>query len=203
MHGYCVMDEIHTCVMHIRTIKIVLLLVWGLTLAPYTQAQQMVHIKGKVLDADTKEPLPFVNIAFVGANIGTISDYNGFYELNTKWGSKTLSASYLGYEPVTKQVNNDKFQTINFLLKSKNVSLGEVVVSEKRTRYRNKNNPAVDLIRLVLAHRKKNRLASYDYYEYNKYEKIEFDLNLICLFFFKKHYLKPIIANIPKHRKNM
>ena len=37
-------------------------------------AQKITRVRGVVIDANTKEPLPFVNIVFVGKNIGTITD---------------------------------------------------------------------------------------------------------------------------------
>lgn len=157
--------------------KHIVFLFLAFIISPWAVGQQMQRIRGKVVDADTKEPLPFVNIAFVGKNIGTISDYKGEYEIKTQWASKTLSANYLGYEPATQPVGTDKLQIINFMLKSKNVSLQEVEVAGKRKRYRNKNNPAVDLIKKVLAHRQQNRLEANSFYDYDKYEKIEFDLN--------------------------
>ena len=56
-------------------------------------------------------------------------------------------------------------------------NLGEVVIrSGKKTKYRNKDNPAVELIRQVIAHKEQNRPESYDYVQYKEYDKMMFSL---------------------------
>ena len=42
-----------------------------------------------------------------------------------------------------------------------------------------KNNPAIDLLKKIWAQKRKNGLNMYDRYEFDRYEKIEFDLNNI------------------------
>ena len=53
----------------------------------------------------------------------------------------------------------------------------EVVVKPKREKYSRKNNPAVELMKKVIAHKKNNKLSENDYYQYNKYQKITMSLN--------------------------
>ena len=55
--------------------------------------------------------------------------------------------------------------------------LTEVVVKSRRHRYSRKNNPAVELMRRVVAARDSTRLENHDYYQYDKYQKILFALN--------------------------
>ncbi len=161
-----------------------------LLLAPAVNAQKMTRIKGRVIDVRTKEPLPFVNIVFVGKNLGTITDYKGEYHIETQWASDHLQASYIGYNSQTKPVKIGQSQTINFSLRSKNIKLNEVEIKAKKVRYRNKNNPAVALIRKVIKNKNLNRKEKLDYYEYEKYEKDEFDLNNITDKYKKKKALK-------------
>ena len=150
-----------------------------LLLAPALHAQKMTRIKGRVIDVRTKEPLPFVNVVFKGKNLGVITDYKGVYHIESQWASDRLQASYMGYNSQTKPVKLGKNQTINFGLRPKNIILKEVEVKAKRVRYRNKNNPAVILIRKVIKNKNLNRKEHLNYYEYDKYEKDEFDLNNI------------------------
>ena len=150
-------------------------------------SQNMTRIKGKVVDAETKEPLPFVNI-FVSRNLGTITDYKGEYSIETKWATNKIEASFIGYKPQTKNIILNKSQVINFLLESSNINLNEIKVVADKQRYRNKDNPAVEIIRKVIEN--KNRKESLDFYEYDKYEKVEFDLNNITEEFKNKSYLK-------------
>ncbi len=153
-------------------------------------AQNVTRISGKVVDAVTKEPLPFVNISFVNKNIGTITDYDGKYKLETKWASGTIQASYIGYKIQSKNVVIGKNQRINFELQPTNILLNEVEIKTKKVRYRNKNNPAVELIKKVVKNKDLNRMTNLDYYEYDKYEKDEFDINNFTEKFSKKKSLK-------------
>ncbi len=148
--------------------------------------QKLTRIRGTVTDAQTKEPLAFVNVFFVGKDIGTITDYNGKYSLETQWGSSEIEASFMGFETQKKPVISKKSQIIDFQLNPSSVALDEVVLVTKKKRYRNKNNPAVALIRKVIENKGQNRKEHLDYYSYDKYEKIEFDLNNITEKFRKK-----------------
>jgi len=152
-------------------------------------AQKMTIVKGKVVDAKTQEPLPFVNIAFVGKNIGTTTDYNGEYVIRTQWPSGKLVASFMGYKSQYKKVIKEKEQIINFQLMPDAEMLDNVVIQAKG-RYRNKNNPAVELIKKVVKNKNLNRKEHLDYYKYDKYEKVEFDLNNITEKFKKKKVFK-------------
>ena len=55
--------------------------------------------------------------------------------------------------------------------------IGNVVVSSGNKRYSRKNNPAVELMRKVIEHKRQSDLSNRDYYQYNKYQKITFALN--------------------------
>jgi outer membrane cobalamin receptor len=83
------------------------------------------QIKGKVFDADSKQPLPGAAILHKGsANHGTISDFDGAFSFDVKEG-ETLVISFLGY---TKQEVLAKNGLVIFLEPSAN-QLGEVVVT--------------------------------------------------------------------------
>ncbi len=51
--------------------------------------------------------------------------------------------------------------------------LTSATVINKKQRYRNKNNPAVDLIRQVIDNKAKNRMEAYSFATYEKYEKLQ------------------------------
>lgn len=55
-------------------------------------------ISAKIIDNETSEPLPFVNIGIKDSKLGTVSDYNGDFELNTGSTKSILVLSYIGYE---------------------------------------------------------------------------------------------------------
>ena len=154
---------------------------------------QTVTIRGKVTDAKTNEAVLFANVQIVGTTTGTQTDLNGAYALNVKPGSITLKFSYVGYTAETRTLTTDSSKRIwplNIRLKPQANSLDEVTVRGKKDRYRNRDNPAVALIEKVIANKGKNRRESFDFYQYNKYEKIEFDLSNVSDKFRSRRSLK-------------
>lgn len=85
--------------------------------------------------------------------------------------------------------------------------LKEVVVKSKRGKYSRKDNPAVELMRRVIAAKKKTDLQNHDYLQYNKYQKITLALNdikpsdLDSGFFAKKQWLIDQIETSPFNHK--
>ncbi len=142
-------------------------------------AQTLTKVKGTVIDKQTKEALAFVNVSFVGTTVGTTTDADGHYLIQTQWASNQLQVSFLGYNTDTVFVEVGSNRVINFELVSSAEVLETVTVKTKKGRYRKKDNPAVDLIKKVMENRDKNRLKGQDYYEYEKYEKVELDINNI------------------------
>ncbi|MEO5570604.1 MAG: DUF5686 family protein [Bacteroidia bacterium] len=150
----------------------------------------MTRIRGTVTDDKTNQPLPFVNIIFVGKpNIGASTDFDGKYDLQSQWGTDQIKIQYLGYETAIKKIEPGTSQTLDIQLKQTTQQLKEVVIKEKK-HYRNKENPAVELIRKVVDHKEKNRKEGFNTYSYDKYEKVEFDLNNITEDFKKKKIMK-------------
>lgn len=149
-------------------------LLWA---APKLKAQEMMHITGRVIDKRTGRSLPFANIILVGKNNGTVADYNGYYKMDVKWGSGKIEARLLGYQNQIKPIAQTEHQVINFMLKPQSVNLDEIVISGKKLKYRNKGNPAVELIKKVIKNKNHNRMSSLNFYQYDKYNKIEFSFN--------------------------
>lgn len=134
-------------------------------------------IKGVVTDAKTGEPLPFVSVSIKGTTSGTSSDVQGNYELQTSENVSKIEFSFLGYITLTKEFVTGTTQTIDASLKADSRTLDEIVIKPKKERYRNKDNPAVELIRQVIAHKKQNRMEHYDYVYYEEYEKMQMAIN--------------------------
>ncbi|MFT4663819.1 MAG: hypothetical protein ACI8YQ_001216 [Polaribacter sp.] len=151
-----------------------------------TDKQKLTKVKGVIMDAETKEPLPFVNVSFVGTTVGTTTDFDGKYSMSSQWASDQIRVSYVGYDDVTKPVVLGDRQTIDFEMGSGAVTLATATVKAKKGRYRKKNNPAVELIRKVMKNKDRNRIEGQDFYEYDKYEKVELDVNNITDKFMKR-----------------
>ena len=128
-------------------------------------------IRGFVKDAVTHVAMPFVSIYFQGGK-GVASNEDGSYSIETN-NSKftTLVFSYGGYKKLSKKIISEKEQVLNVDLEATN-ALSNVIIKTKRGKYRNKDNPAVELIDKVIANKNKNRITSYDFVQYQQYEKL-------------------------------
>lgn len=75
---------------------------------------QSVTIRGSVIDAVTKDPLPGANIILMGTSIGAASDNEGkFIIRNIPAGSYNIKASYVGYESSDLKVSLKNGGTFN------------------------------------------------------------------------------------------
>jgi len=106
------------------------------------------QISGKVTDTKNN-PLPFVSIYFDGTTNGTISNDNGFYELDIpKPGRYTLVFKYLGFTTKKKTISYEGSRLeLNIILAPENINLNEVAITAKE-------NPAIRVIREAIAKRK-------------------------------------------------
>lgn len=148
---------------------------------------QTTRVSGRVIDADTKEPLPFVNIAFKNSKIGTTTNLDGFFKIETYYPTDSLIASFVGYRPLTRKVKKDIAQVINFELKTGSIELTEVVIKADKKA----ENPAHPIMRGVIAHKDANNREKLSAYQYEAYNKIEFDLNNIDDEFKQQKVLRP------------
>jgi hypothetical protein len=152
------------------------LLLFGITSGAY--GQQTTTVTGTATDAATKQTLPGVSVSFTGTATGTSVDNKGHFKLEGTGNLTRITFSFIGYKSVIKNIVPGKEQVVNVALMEDTRLLKEVVVnSGKKVRYRNKGNPAVELIRKVIAHKKQNRLENYNYAEYHQYEKMVFFLS--------------------------
>lgn len=138
---------------------------------------QTTIVKGVITDATTKETLPYVSVLIPGTGIGTSADDEGHYSIKVEGNQIKLKFAYIGYLPVEKEITPGEDQVINIQMKVDANMLDEVVVTGKRGRYRNRNNPAVELIRKVIAHKKENQMEHYDFVEYEEYSKLSMALS--------------------------
>ncbi|PJJ84738.1 DUF5686 and carboxypeptidase-like regulatory domain-containing protein [Mucilaginibacter auburnensis] len=136
-------------------------------------------VSGKVIDASDKQPLPFVSVGFPGTTVGVTTDSDGKFTLNTSRQVTQIKISFVGYKEVVLNISPGKTQTLNTVsLQPISEQLTEVEIrSGKKVRYRNRDNPAVELIRRVIANKEKNRPERYNYVEYREYDKLQFALS--------------------------
>ena len=156
----------------IQRLFLILLFVLGINVT--ISAQQL--IQGTIKDAETGEAIPFASVVYKGHNQAVISDIDGNYSIRRHLGWK-ITFSAVGYQSQVITVTNETKSELDIALKSDKLQLTEVTVTTKRSRYSRKNNPAVELMKKVIAAKKLSDLSNHDYYQYDKYEKLTLAAN--------------------------
>ncbi|WP_262733512.1 DUF5686 and carboxypeptidase regulatory-like domain-containing protein [Gaetbulibacter sp. NE] len=135
-------------------------------------------VSGHVVD-ENNDPVAFANVLFKGSTEGTITNENGKFYLESETTWDALIVSFLGYEtlelPLAKRVNYE----LNLVLKEEADALDEVVIVTGKQSKKAEENPAIAILKKIWEHKRKNGLNQFKQYEYDKYEKVEFDLNTI------------------------
>jgi hypothetical protein len=133
---------------------------------------QKTVVSGKVIDDETKEAIPYVNIGFQHSLVGTISENDGSFFLSTTKATDTLLVSSLGYEIVRLPIVKGATQTFEIKLITKSIALDAVVVKPGE-------NPAFKILRRINDHKKQNNPEKLSNYQYKAYTKLRLDLNNI------------------------
>ena len=148
------------------------LLFTGLAVSAQTEGV----LTGIVTDAATGDTIYYPSVSYKGQHIAVSGTAKGEYAIVRKEGL-VLTFSAVGYAPVQVVVKASTPKTLNIKLKSDTRQLAEVVVRQKRGKYSRKDNPAVELMRRVIAAKKRTRLENHDFFQYTKYQKITLAMN--------------------------
>ena len=125
---------------------------------------QSYSFKGKIIDADSKEPLAFVSISILSSKRGTVSDIDGNFSITIYNSEDTLRLTYLGYEPllIFPKERKDLFIA---KMKKDALFLNEITITPQE-------NPAHRIIRKAIENKHLNNpeaLQSFEYKSYNKF----------------------------------
>lgn len=142
-------------------------------------------VKGKVTDAHSGDPIPFVNIIFKGTTSGTTTDFDGNFSVKTTSRVDSLVVSYIGYTTRTKKVETGVTQVLNFQLEEEVTSLQEIV-------FHAGENPAFQILRNVVRNKINNDKRRLTAYEYDTYTKIEIDVDNMSDKFRERKVIKKI-----------
>ena len=87
-------------------------------------------VKGKILDRETKEPLPGATVLVSGTNIGAASNINGEYTIQAApVGNQVLAVSYVGYVSRTVEITViENKETVEDILLEPTAITGQTVV---------------------------------------------------------------------------
>lgn len=118
-----------------------------LLLALFSQTLSAAIIKGRITD-EKGEALPFATILEKGTTNGTSANGDGYYTLEVTEGNHGITAQYIGYQPVTRQINTATDKEVNFKLQPQRLEVKEVTIKA------NGEDPAYPIMRKVIEKRK-------------------------------------------------
>ncbi|MEM7483766.1 MAG: DUF5686 family protein [Bacteroidota bacterium] len=132
---------------------------------------------GGIVKDESGEPIAFANIIFKNSSEGTITNDNGRFYFESDETYDTLLVSFIGYENEEIALQQKVSYGMEIILRETAEQLQEVVVyTGKQSK---KNNPAIDILKKIWAKKRQNGVRQFKQYQYDKYEKLEFDLNTI------------------------
>ncbi len=162
-----------------------LFLLLSLFCIPSLQAQ--FTIKGKVFEADNKEAMPFVPVVIKGTNFVAQTDFDGNYTIKCNKLTDSIITTYVGYKRLARPINKTlAVQEINFAMNNQGgIALEAVEIKAGE-------NPAHRIIRNTVKNKIHTNKSNLKAYEYETYNKLEFDLTRIPKDMRNKKVFKPI-----------
>ena len=153
-----------------------------LLMAPVVAEAQgtVTAVQGRVRDAETNEPIPFVQIVFEGTTIGTETDMDGRFSISNTQGLTKLQFRMMGYEAQSFKAEKGKTKkrvTVKMVPRGKTLAAVEITAKKGNSKYSRKHNPAVELVKKVIAHKEENRLEHVDQYHRQVYERLSMSLD--------------------------
>jgi hypothetical protein len=139
----------------------------------YIATPKTKEVKFKLLDAKTKQPIPFASISTKKKDFIDYSDDKGLVSITIDLSLDTLLVTDMNYKEVFVSVNNINDNDVIYLEELQN-ELQTVCVKASRTKYSNKDNPAVALIKKVIEEKSNNYLTDkVNLLNFRRYEKIQ------------------------------
>lgn len=151
--------------------KLLILLI--MTLATAANAQT---ITGIVVEEKTGEIIPYPSVQYKNSNTAVAGNGEGRFSIARRNGDK-LTFSAVGYQTLTILIGPNTPSDMRITLKTDTKHLQGVTVKSKRGKYSRKDNPAVELMKRVIAAKKRTDLSNHDFYQFNKYQKITLAVN--------------------------
>ena len=159
-------------------------------------------ISGIVVDGDTGETLPFVQIYFlkstsnkgvVASEIGTTSDIDGNFSISNTQGYTSLNFQMVGFktELLTLRKGQQR-KGVRVKMTPDVYGLQDIVVTPKNRKrdYKRKGNPAVELIQNVIARKDSFCVHTADQYTAQTYNRMSFALDNLKVNWDKRFWKK-------------
>ena len=159
-------------VKHITTLTFLLILFSG------SLFSQTTKVSGTVTEASTGRPMPYVTVSLTGTPAATKTNNQGRYEIAGPSTAAKVQFHYIGYKSLSINIKPGTEQVVNIRLAEDTQSLNQVdITTAKHGRYRNKDNPAVELIQKVIAHKDLNRMENFPQLSYRHYDRLQVSLS--------------------------
>lgn len=151
---------------------------------------------GVVTDKSTKKPMEYISVYVKGTASGCVTNYKGEFYLHDSSGADTLVIDAIGYEKYFIKLKPGQNLGLKVQLKPATIELAGAVVKPKRERYKKKENPAVELIRNVIANKGQTRIESKEYFKSDYHEKLTLSLDDYTPDFEKKKKMRFVQEHI-------
>ena len=136
-----------------------------------------IRIYGKIIDATTKEELPYTSVRIKNTSNGCSSDNNGNFSFYANELRDTLIISSIGYSEEKIAISKNTRMPLKVKLKPIDYNLKTVTIKPKKEKYKKKDNPAVILARNIIEKRNDNSPKNKPFYSRNRHEKLNVALN--------------------------
>ena len=152
-----------------RKAFVLLLLIFSLAIDAQT-------IRGVVVDEETGDSIPHPGLQYKKGKVVVSGGSDGSFSI-PRLNDEYLTVSAVGYKTLQILIGPNTPARMRITLKPDTKRLKEVTVRGKKGKYSRKNNPAVELMKRVIAAKKRNDLENHDYYRYDKYQKLTLAVN--------------------------
>ncbi|MGI9158542.1 MAG: DUF5686 family protein, partial [Saprospiraceae bacterium] len=134
-------------------------------------------LRGEVRDAETGAGIPFAGLSIPEYSIGARTDADGKFQFQVPKSAQKLHIAAIGYRSAIIELPKDTTTLLRIELRPEIQQIQEVTI--RPAKYRNKNNPAVELIRLVIEHLYQNQVKYIAGFKEERYEKVMLGLSKI------------------------
>jgi hypothetical protein len=171
------------------SIKAWILFVWAMVGTLGALAQTMV--RGVVMDSAARTPLANASVSIRHQAGGTRTNAEGRFNIPTDRTEVELFVTSVGYRSYMLHLDSIPSRPVVIYLAAQYKELAKAIIRTKKQKYRNKGNPAVDLIRNVIENKDKNRMEAYSYASYEKYEKLQVSVDKLSKKMTQNRLVKP------------
>ena len=134
------------------------------------------QIYGYVVDSQTGDTITYPSVSYKGNHVAVSGDASGYYTI-ARHDGWYITFSAVGYQSKRILIKKGMAARLDVKLKPEAKQLEEVTIRQRRAKYSRKDNPAVELMRRVIAAKKRTDLHNHDFVQYDRYQKITLAMN--------------------------